>query len=271
MDTSSNKQPLTGRTLLIAPSDARVELSGELERLGGRVIECGPVEIVEPESYAALDDAIENLFGYDWLIFSNTKAVDFFLHRFETFDKEITELDTLRVCAIGEETAAKLVASRIHVDLVIAQLKARDLLAAFETFIGTIGSLHGLNFLIPRATGGRDNLLRALEEAGARMDVVDAYRAVLRNNPDSTRINALMVGGGIDCVVFTSVSSVRGFAQLFDTNDLSQVLAGVKMGCVDEITAQAAAEFGMRADLTSPDSTAHVFAETIAAFVVGRG
>ena len=66
---------LSGRTILIAPSALRA-LVVELDRYGARVINWPEIEIGDPESFTALDEAIENLFGYDWLI-SEHPAVDY--------------------------------------------------------------------------------------------------------------------------------------------------------------------------------------------------
>ena len=48
------------------------------------------------------------------------------------------------------------------------------------------------------------------------------------------------MGGGIDCVVFTSSSEVHEFAAVFDTNDLSRLLQGAAVVCIDGSATQAA-------------------------------
>jgi uroporphyrinogen-III synthase len=40
--------------------------------------------IQAPPTYSGLDEAIENLFGYDWLLFINENAARFFLERSAT-------------------------------------------------------------------------------------------------------------------------------------------------------------------------------------------
>ena len=81
-------------------------------------------------------------------------------------------------------------------------------------------SLRGLNFLIPCAPIARQYLQQALEDAGARVDVVIAYRTVALTSQLLSQLNALLAGGGVDCVAFSMASDVRQFAELFDTNDL---------------------------------------------------
>src|SRR5256714_13887112 len=100
-------QPLAGRTVVITRARAQAtEFAGLLEAYGARVVACPTIEIVEPESYAPLDQALENLYGYDWLIFTSVNGVDYFLRRLAALGKDVSELDELRVCAIGAATAA---------------------------------------------------------------------------------------------------------------------------------------------------------------------
>ncbi|HEX8351945.1 MAG TPA: uroporphyrinogen-III synthase, partial [Pyrinomonadaceae bacterium] len=126
------------------------------------------------------------------------------------------------------------------------------------------------NFLLPRAAVARDFLPRSLEAAGARVDVVEAYRTVRPETTDRARAEALLVGGGVDCVTFTSPSTVHNFAQLFDTRDLGRLLAGVRVACIGAVTAEAAAEYGLRADVVPAESNARSLARAVAEFY-GRG
>ena len=255
---------LTGQTIIISPSDSRTsELATELERSGSRVIASPTADIAGPDSYAALDEAISNLYGYDWIIFTSVNGAQYFLSRLNQLGHEVNKLDELRVCAIGEATNRKLAESRVHVDIVSAQFKVKDILAALEAYTSDRESLRGLNFLVPRAAVARNDLSGALEAAGARADTVAAYRTVRLHNPDLARINALLAGGGIDCIAFTSALAVRGFAELFDTNDLSELLSGVAVACIDQSVARAAAEFGLCADIMPAEFTVGALARTI--------
>ncbi len=246
MESVLSNQTLTGRTVLVPPNTLS-KLKPELERCDARVITWPEIQIGEPESYAMLDEAIEHLFGYDWLLFQNANAAGFFLRRFHLLGHETSQLDSLRVCAIGEATVAKLEESQVHVDLISGSLASDVVFGAIESYAGGREALGRLNFLIPRASATRDGLRDMLEDAEARVDVVATYRTVSHNNPALTQINALLAGGGIDCIVFTSPATVQKFAELFDANDLSRILAGVAVICIDQSTAKAASDFGVRA------------------------
>ncbi|MDQ3907734.1 MAG: uroporphyrinogen-III synthase, partial [Acidobacteriota bacterium] len=116
---TADRKPLEGRAVMITRALAQsAEFAAELERYGARVVPCPTIEIVEPESYAPLDEAIENLFGYDWLVFTSVNGVEFFLRRLKTLGRDVSELDDLRVCAIGDATAERLSDAFVHVDVV---------------------------------------------------------------------------------------------------------------------------------------------------------
>ena len=258
-------RPLSGRTVVITRARAQsAEFAAGLERLGARVVGCPTIEIVEPESFALLDEAIENLYGYDWLVFTSVNGVDYFLRRLEKLGHERSELDELRVCAIGEATALSLREAEVHVDVVPEQFKAEGVFSAIEAYVGGRACLNHLNFLIPRAAVARDYLPDALEEAGARVDVVPAYRTVRPQNNERGRVEALLAGGAVDCITFTSSSTVRNFAGLFDTTDLSALLRGVTVACIGDITAATAAEYNLRTHILPDEFTVPALTRAIA-------
>ena len=257
-------KPLSGRTVVVTRAASQAgEFVAELERYGANVIVCPTIEIAEPDNYERLDEAIDHLYGYDWLIFTSANAIEFFLRRLAARGVGVEELDEIKVCAIGQASADKLRDARIHVDVVPSQSKAEGVFASLSEFVGGVEQLHGLNMLWPRAAVGRDYLPKALEEAGARVDVVTAYRTVVPENLDRGRLSA-MLAGSADCIAFTSSSTVRNLALLFDTHDLSQILKGVAIACIGDVTAATAAEFGLKVDIQPSQSLAKDLAKAIA-------
>lgn len=264
-------QPLAGRTVLITRAASQAgEFASMLESYGARVIACPTIEIVPPESYQLLDEALADLFGYDWLIFTSTNAVEHFLKRLEAARMDVSELDELRVCAVGRATAERLAEAHVHVDVVPARAQSEGVLAALEEYLGGRAAFENLNFLMPRAAAGRDLIPRELEEVGARCDVVPAYRTVRPETTDRAKIEALIVGGGVDVVAFTSPSTVRHFAELFDTRDLAPLLGAIRVGCIGQVTAQAAADYNLRTDILPAEQNARALARAVAEHFTGE-
>lgn len=259
--------PLRDRTILITRAHAQAEeFARQLEDYGARVIPFPTIEIVEPDSYEPLDEAIANLYGYDWLILTSANSVAHFLKRLRFNKLDASALDDLRVCAIGERTVEALREASVHVDVVPEEFKAEGVFRALETYLGGRDQLQGQVFLFPRAAVARDYLPRALEAAGARVDIVAAYRTVPPQNLDRARVEAVLAGGGVDCIAFTSSSTVINFARLFDTTDLSRLLAGVNVACIGDVTGQTAARYNLHVDIQPTEFTARALAGAIANF-----
>ena len=263
-------KPLAGRTVVITRAASQAsEFVQALENYGGKVLSCPTIEIKELESYERLDEAIDHLYGYDWLIFTSTNAVEFFLRRLEAQQRHVSDIDDLSVCAIGEATADKLRDAHVHVDVVPRSAKAEGVFEALSEFVGGPEKLQTLNILLPRAAVGRDHLPKALEEAGARVDLVPTYRTVVPENLDRGRLSA-MLAGSADCIAFTSSSTVRNLALLFDTHDLSSVLQGLSVACIGDVTAGTAADHGLKIDIQPKQFNVIALARAIAEYYADK-
>ncbi|HWN11611.1 MAG TPA: uroporphyrinogen-III synthase [Pyrinomonadaceae bacterium] len=274
MEPQSNpiiaRLPLAGRTVVITRAQVQAdEFVAELQRFGAEVMVCPTIEISALESYELLDEAIEHLYGYDWLIFTSVNGVDYFFRRLQACGHETSELDELKVCAIGDATADRLSDLHVHVDVIPDEFKAEGVFAALERFVGGREGLSKLNILIPRASVARDYLPKALQNAGARVDVVSTYRTSLPAHLDRGRV-AAMLSGKADCIAFTSSSTVRNLGQLFDTHDLSEALAGVVVACIGDVTAATAQEFGLLVAIQPNEFTIPAMARAIAEYFADK-
>lgn len=262
--------PLAGRTVVITRAANQSEdFVRALESYGAQVLSCPTIEIREPDSYERLDEAIDHLYGYDWLIFTSTNAVDFFLRRLAHQDRSASDLDELKVCAIGAATAERLRAAQVHVDLIPVLSRAEGVFAALSEFVGGVDQLKNLNVLLPRAAVARDHLPKALEEAGARVDIVTSYQTAVPADLDRGRLGA-MLAGSADCIAFTSSSTVRNLAQLFDTHDLSTILQGLTIACIGDVTAATAEEYGLGVDIQPTNFNVTELTQAIADYYVGK-
>ena len=257
-------QPLAGRTVVITrAADQADEFVSELERYGAKVIVCPTIEICSLDNYERLDEAIEHLYGYDWIIFTSVNGVEYFFKRLAAANRSVSELDELKVCAIGEATGDSLRDLHVHVDVIPNEFKAEGVFGALARFVGGTQGLQGLNVLIPRAAIARNYLPEALEEAGARVDVVPAYRTALPADVDRGRV-AAMLSGSADCIAFTSSSTVKNLGLLFDTQDLSAALTGVVIACIGHVTATTARDFGLQVEIQPQQFTVPSLARAIA-------
>jgi uroporphyrinogen-III synthase len=207
------------------------------------------VQIGYPKTFDAIDEAIENLFGYDWILFRNVLAIEYFLKRLSENGHEISEMDSLRVCAIGAAAAEKLTASQVHADVVVSGHHTGDAVTDLASYVGGREPLAGINFLNPRAHNSVESLSDELRRLGARVDAVSAYRTLPANV--GAQLNTLLSGGGVDCVIFHDQEGLEQFAELVDTNDLQPILNSSVIACPEPEVASAAASFGLKPQIVA--------------------
>lgn len=241
---------LRGKRILVTRARSQASsLVQRIESLGGEVVEFPTIEIRPPESYGPLDQAINQIGSYDWLIFTSVNGVEQFLNRFEKLEKNIADLAGIEVGAIGPETAKKLTAAQIQPSLVPKQYQAEGILEALipETVLGK-------RILIPRAAKARDILPETLCQWGARVDVVEAYQTVLPQQDVSALCKSLREGT-INMITFTSSSTATNFAAMLRDQDLPRLLSRTVIACIGPITRKTVEDIGMRPEVVSEEFT----------------
>lgn len=250
------------RVLLVAPASS---LTPQLESVGFQTIKWPKLLLTPPGNFAALDEAVANLYGYDWIVFIDSDAVRFFVRRVQQQSREVSDLDTLRVCAIGEATATELEHARVHVDVVATQTNPPAIIEQLATYAGGIEHLDRLNFLLPQAAIGRDYLKQHFENIGARADVVVSYQTVA--NDDLTRLaglHSMLLTGSVDAVVFATPDEVFELARVFDTNNLGPLLMNTFVLATGDATTNAAEAAGISRPLQPTASAPFAIAELLA-------
>ena len=242
-------------SVLLSPAGDSQNLVAELERIGAKIITWPALEISQPENQVALDEAIENLFGYDWLLLKHANAARCFLDRFQELNHSLHELDGLRLCVIGEASVDLVRHSQLHIDVEVGS--SNGAFAALESYVGGRDALSGLNLLVPSANITQESLQNEFETAGARFDSVTAYRTTsdLRG---LTQLKALLVGGGIDFVLFGNGAEIEQLARLLDTDDLKTILRETSVVCANQSTQTVANNLGLAQALVPSEPTTDV-------------
>jgi len=206
--TPGTGRPLEGRRVVVTRT---AEQAGELSRLlaarGALPVLVPTIRIDDPEDPAPLEQALADLEGYDWLVFTSPNAPRRFAARIKAAGGRGCLGAEARVACIGPATARACEEIGLRVDLVPGDYLAEGLLEAFRSW-----PVEGRRILVARAAEARDVLPRTLAERGARVDVVPLYRTVpLETLPPEVRADLLV---GVDLVTVTASSVVRAFHRL---------------------------------------------------------
>jgi uroporphyrinogen III methyltransferase/synthase len=116
--------------------------------------------------------------------------------------------------------------------------------------------------LFPRADKAREVIPCELKRLGAQVDSPVAYRNVM---PDRLPHEALFAleKRTVDCITFTSSSTVHNLAHMLGSDLLVDMLKGVLVASIGAITSKACRELGLKVDIEPPRSTLECLAEEI--------
>lgn len=235
-----DNRPLSGlRVLVTRAADQAGEFSGMLAELGARAYDCATISIVPPQDCTELDRAIASIDGFHWLIFTSVNAVRFFFGRLAAHGLDTRAIGACRVSAVGPKTAAALLPFGITADLVPDDYKAEGVIAAFRAM-----DVKGKRFLFPRGDKARDIIPRGLTGLGGEVVAPVAYCNVV---PEVLPEQVLMAleERRIDCVTFTSSSTVENLGAMLGENRFLHILEGVVVAAIGPVTAQTCRELGL--------------------------
>ncbi|SPF40890.1 Uroporphyrinogen-III synthase / uroporphyrinogen-III C-methyltransferase [Syntrophobacter sp. SbD1] len=255
------RRPLFGRKILITRAREQAsDFKVELEELGAKCIEFPTIAIAPPPTWDPLDNAIRNLSQYDWAIFTSVNGVRFFIERLLAAGRDARDLKGLRLAAIGPKTAQALESVLLRPDLVPTEYRAEGLL---EVFSGQ--NVSERRFLMPRALEAREVLPEKLRQWGAFVDVVPAYQTVLPEQ-DALKIRELLANCEIDCLTFTSSSTVSNFFSLIANEDLRYCKEKMAVACIGPVTAQTAEKFGLHTSIMPSEYTIRGLVDSIVSY-----
>ncbi len=234
-------QSLAGKRIVVTRT--REQASGlalALRELGAEVLEIPTIRIEPPASYAPLDAALARLSGYDTLLVTSANTVRVLVSR-----KPSPWGGQPFTVAIGPATAQALRESGLRVDLQpepsVAESVVRELAPGAA----------GKRMLLVRAAVAREILPDALREAGATVDVVEAYRTVLAE--ESRDLLRAAFAAPVDAVTFTSSSTVDNFFALLGDGDAERALASTNACSIGPITSQALRAHGVEPAVEAAD------------------
>jgi uroporphyrinogen III methyltransferase/synthase len=254
-------KPLFGKRVVVTRSRGQASIFAEmLIDRGATTIEFPTIDVVPPASWAELDNAIDTIESYQWVIFTSANAVRFFFERLRSRGKDIRLLKGVSICAVGPKTAESIEQYGLRADLIPSEFKAEGVLAA----LGGV-SVKGWKFLIPRAKVAREIIPDKLRELGAEVTVATAYENV-KPTSDVERVRKLFQEKKIAAVTFTSSSTVHNFVEILGQKEYKSLLDGVTVACIGPVTAKTAEEYGMKIDIMPKEYTLPAFVDAMVEF-----
>ena len=214
-----NTLPLNSKRVIITRPHGRAEaLSSRLRNLGAEVIHLPAIRL--STLHGSLDGV--DLSGWDWIGFTSVTGVNAFFELLTESGRDIREIGTAKIAAIGSATAESLRTHGLKVDYVPEIFDGQNLAEGLAKIAGSV--------LMFRAENGSEDISRILNHYGIRNKQVCIYR--------TDYVKLLHVPKYTDIIIFTSASTVKGFCQTVDN------MREVKAVCIGRQTADEAVRQG---------------------------
>lgn len=231
------KLPLSGyRVLVTRPRGLSSVMASKLRGQGAEVLELPAISTRPVADLGKLQEACGHLEDFQWVVFTSPTGVKVFFGQLQELGVDIRRLGSLSVAALGGGTAKELKKRGIFPDLMPKIYEGEELGKALAAKASP-----GEHIFLPRASLGNPRLVEILEEAGLVVEEVATYETMYETQ-ELIDLAGSFEKGDIDCAVFTSSSSVRGFAKAVGGLDFSKVRAA----CIGRQTQAQAAGLGMK-------------------------
>ncbi|MCK4422600.1 MAG: uroporphyrinogen-III C-methyltransferase [Candidatus Omnitrophica bacterium] len=203
----------------------------------GELIHQPMIKVIPLDDYSRVEKTIEKLDKYHWIIFTSQYGVKYFFdilnsvgnYRMKQYPDGKTFLTTamkkidishIKICVIGQTTAAKLKEYGIKADCVSQKETSRGIIETLKKF-----DLKGKNVLIPRSNLSNNYLPNALRRKGASVKAIIAYKNIRPSGFKKTDMSK------IDEVIFTSPSAIKNFMDAYKT-----IPKRIKIKCIGGVT-----------------------------------
>lgn len=203
---------LAGKRVVVTRAAAQaIDLLKALQHAGAVPILLPVIQILPPEDFSQLDNALRKLPDFDWVLFTSQNAVRIVRERLENLQLALTASPPAG--AVGRATAEEAEAAGFYVK----HISGRPLGAALVEELGS--QVEGKSVFLPHSDRANPDIVAALKKQRARVTDVVAYRTISQDAQSGEVIAKAM---SADAVLFFSPSAVSGFDDVCGAGTLAK-------------------------------------------------
>ncbi|MCH2212191.1 MAG: uroporphyrinogen-III C-methyltransferase [Fuerstiella sp.] len=206
-------------------------------RAGGQPVLLPMIDVLPPDRQQQqdLEEAIDDLQSYDWLIFTSSNAVREFMTLLWARGHDARKIYSVKIAAVGASTQAQLGHWSLRADVVPEQSGSEALAEVLKPVV------NGKRCLWPAADRARNSLRELLTSAGATVRQVVCYRHV--NVSESDELRQRFCQPPLDWIGISSPVIAGQVATLFP--QLKQKDCSTRIVSISQLTTDAAGKAGM--------------------------
>ena len=251
LPASSGGKPLAGWRVLVPRGGPWGDgVAAALRARGASPVVAPLINFAPADDQPALVAALEKLTagGFDWVTVTSATTVDVLA----SYGAVIPE--TTKVAAVGETTAAALVAAGYHADIVPSEVNSAA--GLLEEWAAATHGARELRVLALRSAIAKQVLSIGLAEAGHRVEAVVAYRTV--GVPVSAKVADDVRAGNVRAVLITSGSVAEQVQQ-----QLGPIPETILVAAIGPQTQKDAEKVGLRVDVIARERTAESLIDAV--------
>lgn len=235
---------IADHTFAVFDNAANKKLWEEIEKRGAKIFRFPVIEPAKPQSAEASASVIRNLDQFDWIIFTDVLAVDFFLQYLEENGVDFFELDERRVCALGEAVADRLRFAQLHADVIPNRIDAAEVASALKIYTGD-SEFDRLKFLVVKESLLAGDIRNELAQTKAEITELPVYQIKFAVPDEIVKLKTLLKGGAIDEFILSAPTDFIALQHIFGEEPLPALFAEIKVSAVDGAALQSIREHGL--------------------------
>lgn len=250
--TRLRSRPLSGTRIVVTrPDEQSSSLRELLSDLGADVLVQPAIKILDPPDWRVVDETIEKLDTFDWIVFSSANGVSRFLGRILATGKDVRLLRQTQIAVIGPGTAEALLTFGLRADVMPNEYRAEALADLLSR------QAAGKRFLLIRASRGRELLAEQLGQAQGIVEQVVAYRSEDVSSLEP-HVQDAIESGTVSWVTVTSSAIAVSLTKL-----LGKRMVDVKLASISPVTTKTLNDLGFPPTVEATEYTTPGLVEAI--------
>lgn len=224
------------------------------------VVACPTIDIFPIEKNQKFDQEFNEILTSDYLVFTSKHAVIETMKYLSENDTSFAELKQIKTCAVGPMVAQQLAEYDVNVNMMPESYSAEGVAKLFEPV-----AKNSAKVFFPRGNLAAKKLSAVLTEKGYSIVSPIIYNTELRSLLDEPA-QAIFDTNRVDCVVFTSPSSVQAMMSILNANKQMSTLKQTLICAIGTTTKQACIDYGLTVNIMPKDFTVAAVAKAVASF-----
>ncbi len=259
-------RPLFGkRVLVLRPRDQSADVAKLIRQRGGEALLWPAIEIVPPADPGPLEALVQHIGDYDVVALTSENSVERLFETIASQNLDARAFGQAKVAAVGAGTVAALAAYGIRADIVPGEFHGEGLVEAIleNAFVKRrLEERLPVRVVLPRARVAREVLPEKLRAAGCEVVLVTAYETKKAGPEEWPMLVRMLEEKRVDVILLSASSTADAIADALGAR-MAELLSGVLVASIGEITTASARKRGIDVAVTAQVSTMEGLIEAV--------